>query len=98
MDVFVGSVLKRKSGAVLQVHKGNRPGASREKHSAAPVFPEAAKDGAFSKRQSRKPSPVGVPFLFCLLLVTRCSRGNLSLHKARGMGRCLCPDSPRPVI
>lgn len=50
MDVFVGSALER-SGAVFQVHKVNRPGASSERHSSTPAFPEAARDGAFSQRQ-----------------------------------------------
>lgn len=50
MDVFVGSALER-SGAVFQGHKVNRPGASSERNSAAPAFPEEARDGAFSQRQ-----------------------------------------------
>lgn len=62
MGVFVGSALERRR-AVLQVCKESRPGASSEKHSAAPVFPEAARDGAFPL--SREPSPAGAPFLLC---------------------------------
>lgn len=69
MGVFVGSALE-KNRAVLQVCKENRPGASSEKHSAAPIFPEVARDGTFT--QSGEPGPAGAPILLCLLLVTRC--------------------------